>query len=252
MVRDVEYKKREDPSEPILSTDHAKGYSYGPQCIPFTEDIEKQIEYVPVKGMRLLGFANKHQVPRHHFMKDTFVIVPESDESSSRALSSLVQQCELQEKVAIVQCALRKGSSVFLGVMTPFMDRDHQPDVFLMNAAPFADDIREFTFGSFSSKDTLKPSEKQMEIMAQIVQDGARMQHDEEEKLQTDLTSNPILHRFHRFLGKRAFEDPEEDPLTQMVFHTDKDPIKKELQASLDASVHLFKKQKTKDSEEDD
>ena len=252
-MRDVEHKRVEDPSEPVPPEFHIRGYEYGNQVVPIPIDIEKQLEYVPVKGMRLHGFVPRHQAPRHHYMKDTFVVVPEADSPSQAAMSALVQQCASQQKVAIVQCALRKGSAAFIGILAPFVDRGNQPDVFLMNVAPFAEDVREFAFSSFSSKESLMPTEEQLQIMTRIVTEEAPMEvdSDRQQHLRTDKTSNPLLQRFHRCLGKRSFEESE-DGLTELVFPKDCSArFGEELHQSLVASTHLFKKHKKPQKEDD-
>lgn len=245
----MEYKDREDPSEPISSAFLGRGFRYGCQIVQIPAEVQSQMEYIPLKGVRLLGFVPRQQIPRQYFLKDTFIVLPEVDRTSQEALSALVQACDRRGKVAITQCNLRKGSHVFLGMMSPFMGPD-QPDGFLMNVLPFADDVREFQFGSFASKESLLPTDEQLQVMEKIVKEEMQMEEDWPKGRLTDAIANPLLQRFHRFLGKRSL-DPAEDPLTHLVFPAAPPHLQPEVKQLLGDSVHLFKKQKTCSSDDD-
>ena len=247
VVREVEHKRREDPSSPVPPEYHVRGYNYGVQTVPLPLDVEKQSAYVPLKGMRLKGFVKREQVPRHHYLKDTCIVLPELQEASQLALSALARACMEKDKVAIVQCALRKGSAVFLGVLSPFVERDRHPDAFLMNVTPFLEDVRDFTFPSFTSKEQLFPSDEQLETLGQIVCGETPMEIDGDDTIPSDRAGNPRLHRFHGFLGKRSLEDLRQENLEALVFPDEHSLCcSHKLQTMLDTYVHLSKKPKTK------
>lgn len=237
----------DDPSEPVDPSFHIRGYNYGSEFIPIPQDIEKSSLFVPTKGIRLIGFVHQDQIPRFHYMKDTFILLPSMNEEAQVALSALVEACVRSKKRAVVHCNLRRGSNLFLGILTPFIDRERHPDAFLMNVVPFTEDVRDFTFGSFGTKESLKPNEKQLEIMSQIVEQEGMIRFMDRETLYSDKAANPIIHRFYRLLGGRSLEAAEEDPLYRNVFSLKSDPNSKGLREVLTSATGEFEIKKEPD-----
>lgn len=69
-----------------------------------------------------------------------------------------------------------------------------QPDSFYFNVLPFAEDIREFEFPSFSKlPSSLQPTQQQQEATDRLVALLDLAPEAEEESLQPDFTPNPVL-----------------------------------------------------------
>lgn len=94
-----------------------------------------------------------------------------------------------------------------------------QADGFYFNVIPFADDMREFQFKSFSSApESLQPSVEQQAAADNLVRMLDLSPDDDEELLQPEQTVNPILQV--RVIVPKVFV------LVQMLVH----PLKHHLQ----------------------
>lgn len=69
-----------------------------------------------------------------------------------------------------------------------------QPDSFYFNVLPFAEDVREFPFPSFSRfPASLKPDEQQQAVADNLVKMLDLAPSPKEEVLKPELTPNPVL-----------------------------------------------------------
>lgn len=69
-----------------------------------------------------------------------------------------------------------------------------QPDSFYFNILPFAEDVREFQFPSFSNlPSSMQPNEKQQEAADKLVQMLDLAPTGKQEILPPDFTTNPVL-----------------------------------------------------------
>ncbi|KAJ6328462.1 hypothetical protein OIU77_010201 [Salix suchowensis] len=110
-------------------------------------------------------------------------------------------------KVAILRCVWRQGQgSVVVGVLTPnISEKDSTPDSFYFNTLPFAEDVREFQFPSFSSfPASWQPNEQQQEAADNLVKMLDLAPSAKQEALLPDFTPNPILERFYRHLELKS------------------------------------------------
>ncbi|THU63792.1 hypothetical protein C4D60_Mb01t19570 [Musa balbisiana] len=89
--------------------------------------------------------------------------------------------------------------------------RRPQPDSFYFNILPFAEDVREFQFPSFSSfPSSWQPDQQQQEAADDLVRMLDLAPFDRKEVLQPDYTPNPVLERFYQFLHLKS-KAPEID-----------------------------------------
>lgn len=73
-----------------------------------------------------------------------------------------------------------------------------QPDSFYFNILPFAEDVREFQFPSFSSfPSSWQPDQQQQEAADDLVRMLDLAPFDRKEVLQPDYTPNPVLEVCH-------------------------------------------------------
>ena len=69
-----------------------------------------------------------------------------------------------------------------------------QPDSFYFNVLPFAEDVREFQFPSFSNfPASWQPNEQQLEATENLIKMFDLAPHGKEELFLPDFTPNPIL-----------------------------------------------------------
>ncbi|GMH32617.1 hypothetical protein BSKO_00451 [Bryopsis sp. KO-2023] len=216
VMRETEYKTQTDPDNPVTPEERVKAYKYGKQTVPLSQDEEENLQYASDRDLHILGFVNASQVPRHHYMSEPYMIIPE-DDNSRLAVSALCGAMRNQGKVAIVRTKLNKRSTVSLGVLMPFETEGSNLDCFVMNILPFAEDVRNYPFASFQSKPDLIPSETQLNAAQKVIDAMDLTSHGDHEKLCPDSTVNPILHRFYLLLGNKALDSqatfPESDKL---------------------------------------
>ncbi|CAI6003107.1 unnamed protein product [Closterium sp. NIES-64] len=206
-----------------------RAYKYGPQVIPVSEYDRMANRFQAEKGIQIIGFTMRDQIPRHYFIKDTAILLPEpSNTKAALALSALAQAMESSEKVAIVRFKLtnRADSGVALGVLMPwcrgkrgFTEEEDEsvPDLLLFNAIPFSEDIREFSFPSLeAAPPNQQPTAVQSSAAAALVQAMSLVrcsevgEDDEEynkeegvgedEKLRPEDTPSPALQHYYDFI----------------------------------------------------
>ncbi|KAG2314346.1 hypothetical protein Bca4012_065016 [Brassica carinata] len=205
---DYDYKVSEETSEVLAPEERIKGFPYGPHVIPISPDEMESLKFKTEKGMKLLGFTDSSNILRHYYMKDVNIVVPDpSKEKSVIAVSAIAREMKQTNKVAIVRCVWRNGQgNVVVGVLTPNVsERDDTPDSFYFNVLPFAEDIREFPFPSFSRfPASWKPDEQQQAVADNLVKMLDLAPSPKEEVLKPELTPNPVLQRFYEYLELKS------------------------------------------------
>ncbi|CAI6008215.1 unnamed protein product [Closterium sp. NIES-65] len=231
-----------------------RAYKYGPQVIPVSEYDRMANRFQAEKGIQIIGFTMRDQIPRHYFIKDTAILLPEpSNTKAALALSALAQAMESSEKVAIVRFKLtnRADSGVALGVLMPwcrgkrgFTEEEDEsvPDLLLFNAIPFSEDIREFSFPSLeAAPPNQQPTAVQSSAAAALVQAMSLVrcsevgEDDEEynkeegvgedEKLRPEDTPSPALqHSTNTISFIPAFQIPQSVSPPRLAVHPSHPP----------------------------
>eukprot|EP00850_Spirogloea_muscicola_P018555 SM000171S03244 [mRNA] locus=s171:301062:307446:+ [translate_table: standard] len=208
-----EYRSTTNSDVTVPPDQITKGFRYGPQLVPISATEEAQLRFKADKGVRLIGFTEAHNVPRHNFLKDVNVFLPEAgNEKATVAISALARALAAAKKVAIVRCVFRIGARVVVGVLSPNLaEDDFTPDCFHFNVLPFAEDIREFAFSSFDEK--RKPTSEQLEIARSLVRKlDLGPSPVKEESYKPEDTVNPAIQHFCTTVHKRALKPEIELP----------------------------------------
>lgn len=219
---EYEYKKVDDPSKVVPPEQRIKGYRYGPQVVPISSAEWEAVKFKPEKGVKLLGFTDASNIMRHYYMKDVNIVIAQpGNTKAALAVSALARAMKEMNKVAIVRCVWRQGQThVVIGVLTPnISDRDDVPDSFYLNVLPFAEDVREFQFPSFSNlPSSLLPNNEQQEAADNLVKMLDLAPTGKGECLQPEFTPNPVLERFYRYLElKSRHPDAAVPPLDETL-----------------------------------
>ncbi|PUZ36000.1 hypothetical protein GQ55_9G004500 [Panicum hallii var. hallii] len=226
---DYEYKSVIEPDKVVPPDQRIKGYLYGPQVVPISSAEWEAVKFKPEKGVKLLGFTDRSSISRHHFMKDVCLFMPEpGNTKATLAVSSIARAMHQMNKVAIVRCVWRQGQgNVALGVLTPNISSvNNVQDSFYFNVLPFAEDIREFQFRSFSSlPSSSQPTEEQQEAADNFVK-MLDLAPPGREVLKPEFTPNPMLERFYSYLDLKAKQpDANVPPLERCLRRiTEPDP----------------------------
>ncbi|CAH9096865.1 unnamed protein product, partial [Cuscuta europaea] len=227
---DYEYKHTQDQNRVVPPEHRIKGYRYGPQVVPISSAEWEAVKFKPEKGVKLLGFTDSSNIMRHYYMKDANVFIAEPGNSKAiLAVSALARAMKDMNRVAIVRCVWRQGQgNVVIGVLTPHVSlKDNVPDSFYFNVLPFAEDVREFQFPSFSNFPSgMLPNEEQQEATDNLVKMLNLAPADGQEALLPELTPNPVLQRYYHYLElKSKHPDAVVPPLHESLRRiTDPDP----------------------------
>ncbi|CAM8926500.1 unnamed protein product [Rhodiola kirilowii] len=205
---DYEYKSVQDPNRVVPPDQRIKGFRYGPEVIPISPAEWDAVKYKPEKSVKLLGFTDSKNIMRHYYMKDVSIFIPEPGNTKAiLAVSALARAMNESNKVAILRCVWRQGqNNVVIGVLTPnISNKSSIPDSFFFNVLPFAEDVREFQFPSFSNlPSAYQPSQEQQEAADDFVRMLDLTSPGKEEVLVPDVTPNPVLERFYRYLELKS------------------------------------------------
>ncbi|KAI9182708.1 hypothetical protein LWI28_028090 [Acer negundo] len=219
---DYEYKSVEDTSKVVPPEQRIKGYRYGPHVVPISSAEWEAVKFKPEKSVKLLGFTDASNILRHYYMKDVNVLIAEPGKPRAMiAVSALARAMKEMNKVAILRCVWRQGQqSVVVGVLTPNVsEKDNIPDSFFFNVLPFAEDVREFQFPSFSNFPiSWQPNEQQQEAADNLVKMLDLAPSGKGETLQPEFTPNPVLERFfHHLELKSKHPDAPVPPLDETL-----------------------------------
>ncbi len=212
---DRTYALADDPDlNPIEQEYRVKGYYYGKQFVPVPEHHEDTLKYKCDKGLKLLGFAPKSQVPHHLFSAGVDIVMGVEECASNKAFSAFVRATKAKDSVAICRFVYQNGRSPKLVALSPAVKDNY--DCFYMNYLPTVEDIRDYQFKS------LKPAtRKQIEAAQNFIQALNLMEGEADEdgdfseSLNVRQTFNPVLQHFNDCLNHRAFH-PEEEKLPQV------------------------------------
>lgn len=209
---DTEYKSSDNPDVSVPPEQRTKAYKYGKNFIPISSSMEDSLKFKPEKGVKLKGFVKRSDIPRHYFLKESSIFLPEpGHQKSIVAVSALARAMKEHDYAAVVRCVWRQGqTNVVMGILLPFVSaQENVADGFYFNVIPFLDDMREFRFTSFSSMpESLQPSCEQQEAAYNLVRMLDLSPSEDEELLQPEQTINPVLQRFYYFLHLRSL-NPE-------------------------------------------
>ena len=99
-----------------------RAYRYGPQLVPMASMDRELLLFKADKGVKLLGFTPLANVPRHYFLSEASLMLPDpNDPLSTTALSALVRAMHAEGKAAILRCKMiaRRELGVTIHVATP-------------------------------------------------------------------------------------------------------------------------------------
>ena len=208
-----------DEEQTEISKDQmVKGFRFGKDLIPFSK-----YDIISTKGnnnkcLQVIGFSQCSHIKRHHFIGDSVVTFVPPTSECSQGFSALAQSLFEMDCVAIVRYCFRQNASPKLGCLYPHIRPDYTELLFFQ--LPFAEDIREFTFGSL---DESGHSHEEIESMDQFLssmdlsQAYIDSEGDRSEAFQPRFCPNPHIHRLfqctsHRSLNK-GNELPKLDPI---------------------------------------
>mmetsp|Transcript_46242 Transcript_46242/g.88242 ORF Transcript_46242/g.88242 Transcript_46242/m.88242 type:complete len:739 (+) Transcript_46242:37-2253(+) len=231
--KETMYRSTTDPDQDEIPPEkRVTAYKFGKQKVPVPQEVSELLKFKCEKGMQLVGFTTRKQVPRHYFTKDTNVVVPwpakknpqdrvglEAAKAAkmARCLSALARALQESEQCALVRCAWRAGAtSVVWGVLTPHLV--DSGDFLLFNVIPFSEDVRDYTFPSFfTAVDRLQPSSKQLDAAEALVAAMDLTCSNTElascsPALPGLIQSNPAITRFQALLGGKALDPSAQVP----------------------------------------
>lgn len=202
---DKSYYSIDDPDQEVKEEDLIKAYKYGKSYIPFNSIDLKMLELGTEKSFQLIGFTEKENVQRQHFMASCYQIISEPyQEPSYLALSSLIKALAEMNKVAIVRYVFRSNSPPQLGVLLPIIKNNIY--CFYYHQLPFAEDIRQYPFKSFEK---IQHSMDQLEATEELIH-SMNLEQENEELLKPSETFHPILQHFYECCHSKILY-PEKD-----------------------------------------
>ena len=117
---------------PIAVDQKIKGYQYGKQLVfaffcyiiqvPVSSLDEKLLVREEEKCLKLLGFANRAKIPRHHFMGGVDMLIPTQDKANTTAFSSLIRGMHETDKVMLCRFLPRNNGVPHIAILTPRND----------------------------------------------------------------------------------------------------------------------------------
>lgn len=245
-------KDKRDSGQEIMQDDLIRGFSYGTTYVPCPDGQFMRLD--TNKGIEMCGFFRRDNFRRDYSMGEIqYVWADPSSPKQQVALSSLVQAMAADDLIAIARWVTKDGSDVKMGVLAP--TQFEKVDCFLWSQVPFADDVRKYTFPSWTKLVSKKgevleehpylPNEKQMSAMGNFVDamdlSDAGEKDEEGNRLpwfDTRESYNPALHRtkqamFHCAVVNSLDDDPLPPPHPSLLQYWD--PPRRVLKRARDA-----------------
>eukprot|EP00878_Enallax_costatus_P041287 GHUV01047937.1.p1 GENE.GHUV01047937.1~~GHUV01047937.1.p1 ORF type:complete len:278 (+),score=102.21 GHUV01047937.1:231-1064(+) len=148
---ETEYR---DATDTVITPEaKSKAYKYGQQLVPLDDD--SLLHYKPGKCMELLGFTDKENIPRWHYMDEAQVAYGKTP-GDAAAVSALVHAMIKQNRVAVIRLAKTDKGDISLMAASPMPAPAMsllQQDCLLLNKLPYSDDLRRMLFRNFYADD---------------------------------------------------------------------------------------------------
>eukprot|EP00727_Mastigamoeba_balamuthi_P013963 m51a1_g919 putative atp-dependent dna helicase (755) ;mRNA; r:181520-185343 len=247
------YQAALDPDTEVSASDVIHAYKYGKSLVPFSKADAEAVKIIGNRCFRLIGFTDSANVPRHHFMGNTEIVVAHpQDKAAQRALSALVAAMAETDSYAIARYVKTKNATPYLVALIPVVK--HDIDCLYLQFLPFAEDLRLYTFQPFTPRDpetkpAFVPSADQLKAARAVIQAldlmGAAVDGDGEraEALKPKHTYNPVLQRFYQAVQVRALNSaaavPELDPEVARYIMPDADLFARAETALRDFGAHF-------------
>lgn len=278
VFRDTEYKAPSAPDEAVGPEDRVRAYRYGRQTVPVQREEEEVLSLRPERGLQVVGFVSAAAVPRHHFLKDCSVLLPDSGAGPGHweAFAALHAALSARGQVAVVRCVMRARAAPYLGALSPHAGGAAAgsgggpavapstpagtasaaaalPPCLVLNVLPFSDDVRQVYFPPWHARPELLPNQAQLQAAEALVKDldlGPDQGHAAStgagrgEVLVPETTVNPVLRRFYAFLGEKALDPdaqvPSDDPLVTRTFTAPLSPLPSAAESALTRMAEVF------------
>lgn len=159
----VTFRSDDVQMTPVDHQDQIKGYYYGNKIVPIPEEVLDEMKVEDERCLKLLGFTEAKNVPRHHYMSGVDIIIPSPDDKNILAFNSIVQGMIETGKFGIARHVVRKNSAPKLVVLHPKYS-DSKGFCLYLAQLPTAEDIREYNFGSLE-----KSSDEQQKLIEELI-----------------------------------------------------------------------------------
>jgi hypothetical protein len=183
-------------------------YQYGVNAVPMNEMIENATKIFEEKNFTLLGFVESEKIPRHCFLGEMDIVVPNKENHTSAKLFSAFIYSMLKEKkyglARYIPRNSKRGVTPRLVVLIPY--RSPEREMFYLTELPTVECVREYPFNGLKAS-----TSEQKELVRKLV-DKMMLFHEEPdgreiEQTKIDNMFNPYRQYFYQTLFYRALND---------------------------------------------
>eukprot|EP00730_Choanoeca_flexa_P005955 TRINITY_DN12057_c4_g1_i5.p1 TRINITY_DN12057_c4_g1~~TRINITY_DN12057_c4_g1_i5.p1 ORF type:complete len:733 (+),score=248.24 TRINITY_DN12057_c4_g1_i5:50-2248(+) len=253
--REVTYHLDDEQNTEIDKDDRQRAYRYGSTLVPWPEDDAPNLKVEMDKGLRVLCFTAKANVPRSSYLGDSVgsILPPAGDDNAYKALSALSKAMVQTGAVAIASFVYRAKANPKLLMIYPrvFTDDDDDDDddddeddnddneqttikaSYLLQFVqlPFSECTRNYQFPPLK----MQPSAEQMKAMSDFIDSMDLMNIPTDdglvEGLAPDDTFNPAVQMYDQAVIQRALHPDEPlndlDPLVAQYIEPNELLVKK-------------------------
>jgi len=207
VTQDKTYRDPDQPDVEIDFEDRIKGFRYGKDYIPVTQDVEEAMKLMSDgASMKVLGFTDPSSIQRCYYMSTTQIVIGEiGNDKAAVAISALTRALKRQTQAAVVRFVRQKNADPQVGVLFPD-ENCSTYDRLVYEQLPFYEDLRNFTFPSFEGLKTgLAPSNFQDMAAARLIE-NMMLSKSGVDLLPLETVYNPALQRVHASMIARAID----------------------------------------------
>jgi ATP-dependent DNA helicase 2 subunit 2 len=210
---------KDDEQRDLDNADIVDAYRYGSTYVPI--DDAESLRLQVTKSFNLIGFTRSESIKRHYFIGDSVnQIMPDiaGGREVEEAFVSMVKSMKESGVCGIVRRVYSTRSSPELACLIPEISDDPTPVYYLYYVSlPFDDDVRKFTLENFNLDKKSKPSDKQLQLVDDLIDSMDLCKENEdgdenEELYDPHTTFNPYIQRMFQSIAQRATNPSAELP----------------------------------------
>jgi ATP-dependent DNA helicase 2 subunit 2 len=187
-------------------------FQYGINIVPFDKPVEEASKIHEEKNFTLLGFVNSSEIPRHCFLGEVDIVVPQQEPSgkgeshdilfSRKLFSAIIYSTISQRKYALARYVPRNSKSGVnprMVVLIPY--RSSEREMFYLIELPTIEGVREYPFNS------LKQSTKEQKGLVSELVDKMMLTNAEtgHEEVKIDSLFNPRIQYFYQTIFHKVW-----------------------------------------------
>ena len=216
--KDLSYFNPADDQENLSIDQFVDGYKYGSGYIPIDAGSKAAMKIEGSPGITLIGFLNKEDVPRHHYLENTSILQgSDAVDQSILGMAAISKAMLSKNAVGIARLVSRADADPNLVALIPSPSED---GTILVQHLPCKEDTHNYHFVSLPDLDGIVKSNPKFNDGISAVSNMVDLMTKTHVSPDMLTPSNPIFYNIHAVTAQKMMNAPAsevilmEDPFT--------------------------------------